>query len=169
MTELSITECAVLGVLAEGPNHGFALARELGPGADLGRIFTVRRPLVYRALDRLVDTGLARRAHIERGESGPDRVIHRVTGRGQRRLERWLEEPVTHVRDIRIEFLLKLALLKRADRSPARLIAEQRRSLGPTFAALDEPASTDHVEIWRRRNARAAEAYLDELAALIDP
>lgn len=166
MPDLSVTEYAVLGLLAETPSHGFALAKELEADADVGRILTVRRPLVYRALDRLVDTGLAERAHTERGDSGPTRLIHRITGRGRRQLHNWLEEPVAHVRNIRIELLLKLGLLRRAGVSPLPLIAAQKKSLEPTLAALDEPATDDHVEVWRRHNARAAGAYLDELEAL---
>lgn len=165
MTNLSTTECAVLGVLAERPSHGFALARELSADADIGRILTVSRPLVYRALDRLVQTGMAVPAHTEKGEAGPKRVIHRITARGRRALDRWLEEPVEHVRDIRIDLLLKLALLRRSGRSPARLVAAQRRALAPTLAALDEAPAEDHVDAWRRHGARAAEAYLRELAA----
>jgi len=38
--------------------------------------------------------------------------------------------------------------------------------LAPTFAALDEPAIKDHVELWRRHNAAAAAAYLSALEEL---
>lgn len=162
-SELSVTEYAVLGILAEGPSHGFAVAKELGANAEVGRILTVRRPLVYRALDRLVDHGLAEPVTTERSDSGPDRTIHRVTGRGRARLRRWLTEPVAHVRDMRIEFLLKLAILRRSDTSPARLVRAQKDSLQSTLEALDDPQTDDHVEIWRRHNARAAGAFLDEL------
>lgn len=163
MSELSLTEYAVLGVLAERPAHGFALARELSRDGDVGRIFTVRRPLVYRALDRLVDNGLAVAAHSERSDSGPNRMIHRVTREGSHRLGEWLDRPVSHVRDIRIEFLLKLALLRRSNTSPSSLVRAQKASLEPTLQALEEPGTDDHVELWRRHTARAVAAYLDEL------
>ncbi|MGH3650119.1 MAG: PadR family transcriptional regulator [Acidimicrobiia bacterium] len=167
VAELSVTEYAVLGVLAEGPSHGFAISRELAMDGEVGRILTVRRPLVYRALDRLVGEGLAVVVHTEQG-GGPRRVIHRVTEKGRRRLRLWLTEPVGHVRDMRIGFLLKLALLRRSDRSPLSLIRGQQRTLRPTLAALDEPGSDDHVELWRRHNALAAAAYLDDLEDLYD-
>ncbi|MFP4074844.1 MAG: PadR family transcriptional regulator [Actinomycetota bacterium] len=162
-TELSVTEYAVLGILAEGPSHGFAVARELGANAEVGRILTVRRPLVYRALDRLVDQRLAKPVTTEKSDSGPNRTIHRVTGHGRKHLRRWLSKPVDHVRDMRIEFLLKLAMLRRSGTSPADLVRAQKDSLQPTLAALDDPQSDDPVEIWRRHNARAAGAFLDEL------
>jgi DNA-binding PadR family transcriptional regulator len=166
MVELSTTEYAVLGILAEGPSHGFAISKQLEPDGDLGRILTVRRPLVYRALDRLVNSGLAKPAHTEKSGSGPNRLIHRATRDGQRELYRWLDSPVDHVREIRIVFLLKVALLLRARKSPRQLIGAQRQSLEPTLAALDDPGTDDHVEIWRRHNARAAASYLEELAGL---
>lgn len=162
-SELSVTEYAVLGVLAAGPSHGFAVAKDLGADADVGRIITVRRPLVYRALDRLVHNGLAEPVTTERSDSGPKRTIHRVTGRGHERLRSWLGEPVAHVRDMRIELLLKLAILRRSGDSPVDLVRAQKDSLQPTLEALDDPQTDDHVELWRRHNARAAGAFLDEL------
>lgn len=165
MADISVSEYAVLGVLAEQPSHGFAIAKELSAEGDVGRILTLRRPLVYRALDRLVDGGLARPTQVEKGDAGPKRVVHRVTTTGSRVLEEWFDDPVAHVRDMRIEFLLKLVLLRRAGRSPAALVAAQRASLEQTLDALDDPETDDPVEVWRRHNARAASSFLEELAA----
>lgn len=164
-SRLSVTEFAVLGILAEEPTHGFAISKRLEPGTEVGRVMTVRRPLVYRALDRLVELGYAESIQTERGE-GPQRVVHRITRSGRRRLNVWLSQPVDHVRDLRIEFLLKLALLRRSDMSPLGLIESQRRALGATLEALEVPTEepADHVELWRRHNAAAAMAYLEELA-----
>jgi PadR family transcriptional regulator AphA len=82
-------------------------------------------------------------------------------------LNRWLRRPVGHVRDMRIEFQLKLALLERLGRSPLVLIRRQREKLAPTLAALDTPSdSTDSLELWRRHNALAAGAYLESLERL---
>lgn len=160
---LSTTEYAVLGILAERPTHGFAISKHLDAGGALGRVFTVRRPLVYRALDRLVETGYAEPVVTERGDAGPQRTVHRVTARGRRRLRHWLVEPVTHVRDLRIDFLLKLTLLVRSGRSPIDLIRAQRAALGPTLFALEDAAPDDAVELWRRHTAAAAAAYLEDL------
>ncbi len=161
---LSRTELAVLGLLAERPAHGFAIFKELKPGTEVGRVFTVRRPLVYRALDRLVGAGLARSGHTEPGVAGPQRVIHTITPAGRARLAEWLHQPVEHVRDIRIEFLLKLALMERAGTSPLALIRSQRTALDDTLNALDTPSGDpDDVELWRQHNAAATAAYLKDL------
>lgn len=161
----SITEYAVLGVLASGPSHGFAISKQLGPEAQLGRILTVRRPLVYRALDRMVEAGNAEPVTTEKGDAGPNRIVLKITVAGADLLETWLSEPVEHVRDLRIEFLLKLTLLERLGRSPAGLIERQRKALDATLVALDDLHPGDHVELWRRHNAVAAAAFLDDLGA----
>jgi PadR family transcriptional regulator AphA len=163
---LSTTEYAVLGILAEGRSHGFAISKHLDAGSEIGRVFTVRRPLVYRALDRLAEAGYAAPVSTERGDAGPQRVILRITARGRRRLHRWLAEPVEHVRDLRIEFLLKLTLLRRRSRSPIELIRAQRAALEPTLAALESIDPDDPVELWRTYTAAAAAAYLEALEQL---
>ncbi len=163
--EPSLTEYAVLGLLAERPTHGFAISKALQPDTEIGRVITVRRPLVYRALDRLVDAGLAESVHTEPGAAGPNRVIHRITRSGRRRLDSWLSSPVGHIRDMRIEFQLKLALFQRLGRSPLQLVVAQRETLDPTLAALDVASvgPVDHLELWRRHNAAAAATYLESL------
>lgn len=161
---LSITEFAVLGVLESGPTHGFAVSKRLEVGSELGRVFTVRRPLAYRALDRLVGLGLAEPMMTEQGDRGPNRTVHRITPEGRRLLGGWLADPVEHIRDLRLEFLLKVALLQDLGRSPRGLVRAQREALQPTLAALDDTDPTDHVELWRHHNALAAARYLDALS-----
>ena len=158
----------MLGLLAEGPTHGFAIAKDLAPGTAVGRVLTVRRPLVYRALDRLVALGLSEPMHTEPGDAGPQRLVHRVTRSGQSRLKRWLAEPVEHVRDMRIEFQLKLVLLERSGKSPLDLVRAQRSALGPTLSALEGAPSDpiDHLELWRQHNAAAAASYLQHLESI---
>lgn len=165
---LSLTEYAVLAVLAERPAHGFAIARNFDSGGDLGKVMTVRRSLVYRALDRLVTAGLARPAKSEPGDSGPQRVVLEITPAGRRRIDRWRQQPVAHVREMRIEFQLKLALLQRSGESPLRLIRAQQEALRPTLTALEDPPveDLDHLELWRQHNARAAGDYLAHLEKL---
>ncbi len=159
-------EWAVLGLLAEAPVHPFALARQLGGDGPLGRVFTVRRPLVYRAVERLHKGGLVERHRSEPGEAGPERTVYRVTPRGRDALDAWLDEPVRHIRDIRLTFLLKIVLLRRAGRSPAVLVRAQRETLDDILESLDRlPGDPDEIDLWRHHNAGAASAFLDALSA----
>ena len=69
----------------------------------------------------------------EPGDGGPQRTVNRATRRGRTAVARWLDAPVDHVRDLRIEFLVKLRLNQRRERSPDALVAAQRAALRPTF------------------------------------
>lgn len=161
-TQPSLTEWAVLAVLGEQPRHGFAVARELTASSDLGRVLTVHRPTVYRALDRLVTGGLAERTEEEPGDAGPNRTRHRATRAGRAALKRWFDTPVVHVRDLRIEFLLKLRLLERAGRDVGPLVRAQREALADTLTGLVAGTDGDVVDEWRRHNGVAASAFLAE-------
>lgn len=165
--ELSLTEWVVLALVAEAPIHGFAVARELQAASDLGRILTVHRPLVYRALDRLREAGLVEEVATEPGDSGPNRTVMKVSRRGRASLRRWFAAPVEHVRELRIEFLVKLRLIERRGSDPSGLVAAQRTTLAETLTTLatDPGDATDHdiVDRWRQHNAAAARAFLDTL------
>lgn len=161
--DLSLTEWVVLGVVGEGPTHGFAIARQLRSDSDLGRVITVQRPLVYRALDRLTAAGMIEAAQVEPGDAGPNRTIHRTTRRGRAALARWLDRPVDHVRDLRVEFLAKLRLNERRSRSAARLVQAQRAALDTTLTRLARTQGDDVVDRWRHHNAAAVDAFLSEL------
>lgn len=160
----SRNEFVILALLVERPAHGFALAKELSAGSDLGRILTVRRPLVYRALDRVVAADLATPVHTEPGQAGPTRTVYRPTPSGTRAVSDWLDTPVAHVRDLRVEFLVKLRLLERRNLGIAKLVADQRAELAETVEGLLGATEADVVDLWRYFNARAADAYLEELA-----
>jgi PadR family transcriptional regulator AphA len=162
----SLAEWAVLGLLAEQPAHPFALARQLGASGPLGRVMTVRRPLVYRAVERLGDEGLVERDRTEPGHAGPERTVYRVTAAGSTLLDGWLGEPVAHVRDLRLMFLLKLLLLRRRGRPAVELVEAQRRVLSETLARLAElPDEPDAVDLWRHHNAVAVDRFLAGLFA----
>ena len=52
MTSLPLAENTVLALLSERPAHGFAIARLTAPEGELGRIWHIPRPVVYRSIGR---------------------------------------------------------------------------------------------------------------------
>ena len=166
---MALAEWTVLVVLSQRPAHGFAVSQLTAPDGELGRIWRIPRPVVYRAIGRLVEGGLIAPESVEPG-LGPQRTIYSVTAPGRREAERWLSTPVEHVRDIRSHLLIKLALLYRAGRDPANLLSAQRAALEPIAQAIQAPrAEPDGFEeillAWRRATAAAALGFLDEIAA----
>ena len=113
LPELSLTEWAVLALTAEQPTHGVAVSKELALDGDLGRIWTVPRPLVYRALATLERDRLVERLGAEAGDRDPARTRLRATRSGKASVNRWLTTPGPHVRDLCTRLLRQLRLLDR--------------------------------------------------------
>lgn len=157
MVELSLADEVCLAVIGERRTHGWALVTTLRPDGELGRIWTLSRPLTYRSIDRLVELGL-----VERTAAGR-RAELRITARGRRHRRRWLDEPVDHLRDLRTAFLMKLELRRRAGLDLGPLITAQRRRLGPAIDALRAAADDDPVTVWRSESAEAADRFLGRL------
>jgi DNA-binding PadR family transcriptional regulator len=170
LPDLSLTEWAVLAITSEQPTHGFAISKELAPEGDLGRVWTVPRPLVYRALATLEDARLVEPIGEEAGERGPARTRLRATRTGRTAVDRWLITPVAHVRELRTQFLLQFRLLDRRGRGTSDLVSAQLEKLGPMLDSLREQLSStdgfDHLlAAWRFESADAAARVLEGVAA----
>jgi PadR family transcriptional regulator AphA len=169
LPDLSLADWMVLGVVAEEPTHGWPVVRELSATGSLGRIWTVARPVVYRSLATLEANGLTEHCGDAPGVRGPQRSIVRVTRLGRAALRRWLRTPVTHVRDVRSELLVKLALLDRAGEPNDELVERQISALEPVLRAVSDPPAQNGFDAvlagWRREQARAVERFLRGLQA----
>jgi molybdate transport system regulatory protein len=93
-------------------------------------------------------------------------VVLAGTTRGRQASREWLDTPVDHLRDVRTELLVKLALRARAGLDAAPLLAAQTDRFEPVIAALsiNQPVHadvpTDLVALWRREHARAVRRFL---------
>src|SRR5262245_9756340 len=158
--DLSLAEWLVLSLVCEQPVHGFALARLLSTQGDVGQIWRVPKPVIYRALQRLEELGLVKSAGQQPSAQGPARTPVAVTRQGRKLATVWLTEPAAHNRDIRSELLIKLALLDRAGSDPAPLLEAQRERLIPMARALryrlDAATGFDRTLIlWRSETVSA--------------
>jgi DNA-binding PadR family transcriptional regulator len=170
---LTPSDWAVLALVAEEPTHGFAIARALEPDGEVGRIWSVRRPLVYRALDLLKADGCLEDGGTA-GGAGPRRQVVTITPGGTTVLRRWLREPVAHVRAARSERLLKLLFLERRGEEPARLLTAQQAAFAATLGRLDaRHAAAEGFErtalLWRVETTRAALRFVEQLLDEVAP
>lgn len=164
--ELLLGEWAVLGILASGRAHGFAVSKRLAPEGDVGRVWSLSRPLTYRAIEQLAIRGLIESIGEEPGTAGGARTIYAVTRPGRAALRRWLGQPAAHLRDVRSELLLKLVLCDIAKVDPAPLVRAQRAVSEPVarkWAAEVRRGSDDPVTLWRHESSRAVVRFLDRL------
>jgi PadR family transcriptional regulator AphA len=165
---LSLADWIVLTLVDESPKHGFAVAALTAQDGDVGRAWHVPRPIVYRSLDRLGELGLVRIASTEAGSRGPLRSILTTTPAGRSATRAWLKRPVAHVREMRSELLVKLALLVRHGMAAGDLIAAQRLAFAPMQVALEQQRDTEAgfgqiLANWRIENVRAAMRFLDDV------
>lgn len=165
--KLSLTEWIVLGIISEGSTHGFSVAKLLAPEGAAGEIWTVPRPLVYRAIDVLVASGYVEFLGFTAG-SGPPRRPVVATSAGKLAHRKWLEEPVSHVRDARSHLLMKLFFHSRRNSSPRKLIDHQLELLTPMIvglrAQLSQAEGFDVVLVrWRISSVEALERFLLEI------
>ncbi|HXW45784.1 MAG TPA: PadR family transcriptional regulator [Streptosporangiaceae bacterium] len=164
---LSLSEWVVLALVAEQPTHGFPIAALTASGGELGRIWYIPRPVVYRSLGRLADAGLVTADGSEPGR-GPQRTIYKITPAGSTAVGSWLRTPVHHVREVRSHLLMKLALLDRAGADATDLLRRQRDALLPIAHAISAehtPAAGFEATLlaWRRASADAAMSFLADV------
>lgn len=165
---LSLPEWTVLAVISERPTHGFAISQLTAPAGEIGRIWHIPRPMVYRAIGRLEEAGLVAPQVVEPGR-GPQRTVYTVTGQGRKAAAEWLATPVRHVREVRSHLLLKLALLDRAGGDPAGLLQRQKATLEPIASAISaERAGQDPFDAvllaWRKATTAATMTFLDSIS-----
>jgi molybdopterin-binding protein len=160
--EPSFAEHVCLALVIQGVAHGWALGTVLAPDGEIGRIWSLTRPLTYRAIDGLVDKGLVSRRGRSAGQ-GRDRVVIAPTPAGRREATRWLDTPVRHLREVRTELLVKLALRERAGLDNEPLLNAQQELFEPVIEMLTSTHDTDDVvAVWRRESARAVRRFLDQ-------
>jgi DNA-binding PadR family transcriptional regulator len=133
---LSLAEWLVLCLVSEEPAHGFALALLLAPHGSVGKVWHVRKAVVYRAVQRLERLGLITAEGKQHTSQGPPRALLSATPEGHLAAQGWLRQPAAHPRDVRSELLVKLALLSRIGADPRDLLLAQRQQLIPVAEGL---------------------------------
>jgi DNA-binding PadR family transcriptional regulator len=167
--QLLLGEWACLGILYPAPSHGFAIAARLKPTGDVGRVWSLSRALTYRALDQLAARDYIRAVGEEPGIAGGNRTILAATRSGRAQLRKWLNTPVTHLRDLRSELLLKLIIADICGIGIRPMLERQHAHIEQMAAAiagqLDNHAPTDVVDLWRNEASQAALRFLTRLQA----
>ena len=124
---------AILGLLAGGPAHGYALKaafeRDVAPESSLNF------GQVYTTLERLEQAKLVTPETVAQ-EKQPDKQVYALTAAGRKELREWLATPTKHEPDRRNETYLKLMLARRLPGAdPLAVVAVERRAC---FESLHE-------------------------------
>ncbi len=122
--ELLAGEWLVLGMLRLRPRYGYEIARalELDGLADVTRI---EQNLLYSYLKTLEKRGLIA-GHEVRVGAYPPRKVFELTGAGEAAVDAWMRQPVERLREVRLEFMLKLYFLHAIDPKAERTLLDQQ-------------------------------------------
>jgi PadR family transcriptional regulator AphA len=135
-TYLTPAEYAVLGLLRQKPAYGYELQRLLTGRRGLGRVCPVEPAMVYAILKSL--SGLELIDGEWDSSAYPPKAVYRTTGKGDAEFERWLRRPVGRMREVRLDFLIKLYFSLKEEPDFARdLIAAQIETCREYAAELE--------------------------------
>lgn len=155
-------------LISQGVGHGYDVARHFASDGSLGAVLTHSRPVVYRAIKQLELMGLITASEAV-GVRGQLKWTLACTATGRRTAREWLTSPVTHLRDMRSEFFVRLLLMQRAGEDTRDFVSAQRIALEPRTTSLLANPSRDPVSLWRREQTRAVLRFLDEFEGIVTP
>ncbi len=114
---------ALLGLLQEGPRHGYELKRLVD------RYFAPDHPVafaqIYATLGRLDSHGRVEVVGVERAE-GPDRKRYAITDEGRAELERWLAAPLDPEPHLQAALFTKVVLAILSGRGVIPIVDAER-------------------------------------------
>jgi PadR family transcriptional regulator AphA len=110
-------EYALLGLLEQGPTHGYDLHRRLV--LVLGQVWHISQSQLYNILKRLEAQGDIV-GEVQELTRSPDRRIFHITEQGRLRFENWLATATgCSVRALRVEFITRLYFASMCSRDQA--------------------------------------------------
>lgn len=161
-------EYAILGLLLEGPMHGYEMARHFD-GHELVTVCPIEQSSLYTYLRNVEGRGLVSWEESRVG-ARPPRKIYALTADGEEAIRRWLDAPVLRIREVRLDFLLKLYFLHRMDPEAERELLDLQIDVCRDYlATLDrEPDSTPFLRLVHGSKRSAALGTLNWLRSYAD-
>ena len=125
MTRLDVnltpTAYAILGLLRERPMHGYEIARHFKPEEDLGQVMPADMSTIYTFLKDLQEHGLIHGVQVTVG-ARPPRKVFSLADDAEAFFLDWLRRPVARMREVRLDFLLKLYFAQQHGVAEARAL-----------------------------------------------
>jgi DNA-binding PadR family transcriptional regulator len=130
-------ELALLGLLRRHPSHAYELHQTLQTTEPLGLVWRLKQSNLYALLNKLEVAGYIESALESQGPL-PPRKTQQLTVDRRAMLRHWLETPVEHGRDFRLEFMAKLAIvLDEGEQAVTTLLGLQRDATRARVAELE--------------------------------
>lgn len=167
ITHRNPTEFAVLGALDLQDSHGYKIVSFLQDA--LSGTCWLGKSQIYALLSKLEQDQLVTHERVEQTNL-PARKVYSLTPDGHATFDKWLTAPVPHMRDLRVEFLIKLFFARlRSENAEMVLLSEQLQVCESKQSRLIEVRSGASNRIvqealdYRISMARAACVWLESL------
>ncbi len=166
--ELLPGEYAILGLLLEGPMHGYEMARHF-EGHELTTVCPIEQSSLYTYLRNVEARELVTWEETRVG-ARPPRKMYSLTESGEQAVRRWLDAPVMRLREVRLDFLLKLYFLHRLDPDAERELLHVQIDVCRDYLGTLErqPDSSPFLRLVHGSKRSAALATLNWLRSYAD-
>jgi DNA-binding PadR family transcriptional regulator len=171
--QVTLTECAVLGLLSDQERSGYDLLKTIE--RSVGFFWTPAKSQLYALLPKLVERGLARARRVEQ-DKRPDKTLYRITPAGREALRIGLEQASPAVD--RNPFELRIFFGEHMRHGAVRRMVEARRDQQRAHLATLEQIERDvdvdaHLYPYLtllagKENARAAIRWAEQALKLLD-
>jgi DNA-binding PadR family transcriptional regulator len=129
---LAPTAYAILGLLRQQPMHGYEIARHFKPEADLGQVIPADMSTIYTFLKDLQEHGLISGKRETVG-ARPPRTVFSPTAEAEELFLDWVRRPVARIREIRLDFLLKLYFAQQLGPAKVKALVEAQLAVGRSY------------------------------------
>jgi DNA-binding PadR family transcriptional regulator len=161
---------ALLGLLLEKPAHGYDLSRRFAPTSALGDVIHLSPSHLYALLSRLERDDLVT-GEMQDAGNHPQRRVYHLTAAGREAVQHWIDDPVSHPRDMRLDFPLKLYIARRFGAARIEELVDRQRAVFRDYIArlqreekpadsVDDAAFLDLMRMGRIGRAQAALDWL---------
>lgn len=124
----STVSLALLGFVRDAPRHGYAIYQELSDPEGLWAVWRIKQSQLYALLARLEAQGYLA-STLEPQGGRPPRKVFRLTPAGVAAYLDWVQAPVTHGRQFRLEFLAKLFFARREGADAVQALIDRQRAV----------------------------------------
>jgi len=164
---LTPVQYAILGLLRSQAAHGYELQRSFTEGSDLAGVVHIEQASLYAALKDLAGRGLIEGSEAREGLR-PPRTVYSLSRRGERLLDAWMRTPVERLRQVRLDFLLKVYFARHRSEAAVRSLVDAQiatchRYLADLEARAAEFAPESFAYLVNQSRTSAARSTLEWL------
>ncbi|MBI5301997.1 MAG: PadR family transcriptional regulator [Chloroflexi bacterium] len=161
---------ALLGLLVDEAHHGYDLYQHFTDPAGLGQVWHLGMSQMYADLKTLEASDFVK-ATVEQQDSRPAKKVFALTPAGRAAFREWMATPSRGLREMRVEFIVRLFFARREGRrAVTALIERQDQALRAELARWQVERSTEAlddfgqlVRAFRLNQTQAALTWLKSL------